>query len=164
MKKEDAMTQQHHRRKTESGRGGSMRRISFFMTCLAAVCVLLPYTVSYGDTNSTFTLVNRTSYYIHAHVGSTSYAFIGPGRSIVQKVGAPESVVAEVTYAPGQGVHGKATRTFDIMAVTSHTNSTDCSSTNRGNDCSNSIDASTTVYPARWDVTADDLATGGEGE
>lgn len=151
------------RAKGESDRGGSgpMRRV---LMLLAALMIVLPYALSYGDTSGNFTLVNRTRYYLHALIGNTSYVFIAPGRSVVQEVGASSALSVDVAYSPGQGVRGSASQVFDLPVTISHVRSADCSSSRNASDCSSNVDASETVAPARWEVTPADLAAAGEGE
>jgi hypothetical protein len=145
------------RRVHDTGRR-TARYVPYPVTILAALLVLLPYSASYGDTAGNFTLVNKTSHYLHVIIGSTSFAFVAPGRSVAQEVGAPSVVLVDVAYSPGQGITGSASRSFDLMLEVSDRNSTDCSSTNRGNSCSSTINSSVWVEPGRWDVVPADLA------
>jgi hypothetical protein len=128
------------------------------VTILASLLILLPYSASYGDAGGNFTLVNRTSHYLHVIIGSRSYAFVAPGRSVAQEVGAPSVVLVDVVYSPGQGIAGSASRSFEIDLRTSASNSTDCSRTSRSSNCNSTINASEWVEPGRWEVAPADLA------
>ena len=126
---------------------------------LIASSVLWPYTVSFGDTQGAFTLVNDTRYYLHAFINNKSYVYIAPGGVIVHEVSAPATVFVDVSYSPGQGVEGKASKTFESVLHTFNGSSTDCSSSNSNNinTCNSTTGVTSSVDPIRWDVTATDL-------
>ncbi len=130
---------------------------------IAIVTILWPYMFSIASSDTTFTLVNRTRYYLHAIVNSESFVYIAPGRSVNVKVQAPVSIYARVRYSPGQGVKGTGERTVEITAtVTSTPAVTTCSSNGQGgNTCESTNDPTTTtsVTPEKWDVLPSDLAS-----
>lgn len=132
-------------------------------TVLAVFLFLLPYAVSSGSDGARFTLINRTDYFLHAVIDNETFVYIPPGVSITRQTSGLYSVSAEVTYSPGQGKTGSASRIFETVVHSTQSGSSaqrnDCS--NSQNDCestSSSTSSSTTsVDPIRWVVTADTL-------
>jgi len=138
------------------------RRV-FRMVCLLSLgcAVLYPYAVSIGASGATFTLVNRTPYYLHALINNLPSIYLPPGSVVNYDASGLGAVTVEVRYSPGQVVKGGASKSFVIeyQSTTSGKSSSDCSSSNSNSDCSSSTEASTTVTatPVRWEVTTDDL-------
>ena len=132
-----------------------------FMALAAVLFVLWPYMFSIAGADTTFTLTNRTRYYLHAKLNNESFVYIAPGGSAILEVTAPTSVFATVRYSPGQAIKGTAERTVDINATTTTTPATTtCSSNDQGgSDCTNTNEptTSTSATPGRWDVLATDL-------
>lgn len=138
---------------------------------LAVVAILWPYEVSFGDTGVSFTLVNRTGYFLHAVINNQTIVYIPPGTAITQETKSYYDVTAEVTYSPGQTRSGRALRTFQTVVHTVSTGSyssnasNDCSGTHHGNTCESATSVeggsttSTTIDPITWVVTADTLST-----
>jgi len=132
---------------------------------LAAFMVLRhAVTFGSGDVTFTFTLVNRTTHFLHAVINSQSHAYIPPGSSIATQISAYGTAVAEVRYSPGQGLRGEANRVFESQC---HTTSTSTASTNTdcnqsSPDCgettsTGSSSSTTTCLPITWLVVAADL-------
>jgi hypothetical protein len=145
--------QQMNRNRRGIQRGG--------MTLVAVVAVLWPYMFSTAATETTFTLTNRTRYYLHAKVNNESFVYIAPGGSAIAEVTAPTSVFASVQYSPGQGVAGAAERTVNVEATsTSSSGSSTCSNSSSGSTCSSTEpNVTTSATPGRWDVLPTDLTT-----
>jgi hypothetical protein len=136
----------------------------------AVFFLLLPYAVSFGGGGgATFTLANRTPYYLHAVINNEPVAYIPPGGGITRETSTPYTVIATVTYSPGQGKDGSAMRIFQTEMHTrtigsgSYDQANDCSGSSSGNTCS-SITSSTgqaetvtTIDPITWIVTPDTL-------
>jgi hypothetical protein len=131
-----------------------------------AVFMVLRHTVTFGsgDVTWTFTLVNRTSHYLHAVLNNRSLAYLPPGGSMAMDVAAYGVVVADVRYSPGQGIHASRSRVIESQCrtVTSSTGttSTDCnqSSPDCGETSSTGTTTSTTTCtPITWSVFPADL-------
>ncbi len=133
--------------------GSSIRRVFFLL--LAIVFILSPYMFSIANTDTTFTLRNRTHYYLHAIIDNQSYVYIAPGGSVTVNVTAPTSVDAQVRYSPGQTAKGEGERTIDVSeTVTQSHGAYTCFGD--GYACSPN-EPMTTATPAQWDVVATDL-------
>lgn len=139
----------------------------------AALLLLLLYGVSFGSDGAvlTFTLVNRTSYHLHAVNNNQPHAYLPPGSSIQAELPAYSSVAANARYSPGQGVRGEAARYFesDCTTTSSGTSSVsqDCSSNSSDGSESGSTSShssSTSCRPIRWQVTAAELDSSAEGD
>lgn len=155
------------RMRTAREENGSInRRVRFLCTTLAILSVLVPYTVSYGEMEGNFTLVNVTQHYLHVLINNKSYSYIAPGRTIVHEVSASTQINVEVSYSPGQGIRGNVSRSFQILLQTTSGQSTDCSSSRstQSRSCNSSINSGSVVLPARWDVTPADFSAGGREE
>lgn len=136
------------------------------MTVLA---ILSPYEVSLSSTGASFTLVNSTEYFLHAVINNESIAYIPPGIAVTRETNSMYTVVAEVTYSPGQDRTGKARRTFQTTVHTTQSGtytsnqSNDCSGSNSSNTCESTTSAtgttSTTIDPITWVITVDTLST-----
>ncbi len=131
------------------------------MVLIAVVGILWPYMFSIAGSETTFTLTNRTRYYLHAKLNNESFVYIAPGGSAILEVNAPTSVFAAVRYSPGQGVKGTGERTVDVQATTTYSEgSSTCSNTSEGSTChSTEPSSSTSATPGRWDVLPADLTT-----
>jgi hypothetical protein len=125
---------------------------------IVVIAVLLPYSFSVGATGATFTLVNRTGYYLHAVVNNKSSVYIAPGSVVTYDVSRFASIAAEVRYSPGQDVKGSAIRSFPIVVHSSSVSKTsnDC---NKSENCSSTTESSGTqsADPVTWTVTEEDL-------
>jgi hypothetical protein len=146
---------------TGGNRASGLRKVHrILMTLAAIVAVLWPYMFSVASTGTTFTLSNRTRYYLHAHVNNETFVYIAPGGSVIVEVTAPTSVNARVRYSPGQAVKGAGERTVDIneTVTTSQGGSTCTSNDQGGSDCSTTEPStSASATPGRWDVLPTDL-------
>jgi hypothetical protein len=133
------------------------------LMALAAVTGLLwPYMFSIANTGTTFTLTNRTRYYLHANVNNETFVYIVPGGSVIVDVAAPTTVFASVRYSPGQEIKGVGERIVDIAeSVTNSEGASTCSSDSQGGSTCSSTGPSTTssASPGRWDVLPTDLST-----
>ena len=132
---------------------------NIMVTLVAVVAVFWPYMFSIASTGTTFTLSNRTHYYLHANVNNESHVYVAPGGSVIVDVTAPTSVYARVRYSPGQTVKGISERTVDITETrTTSEGSSTCSNSSQGSTC-NTTEPSTTssATPGRWDVVSTDL-------
>ncbi len=133
--------------------GSSIRRIFFWV--LAIVFILSPYMFSIANTDTTFTLSNRTHYYLHAIINNQSFVYIAPGGSVTVNITAPTSLDAQVRYSPGQTAKGQGERTIDIPETVTKSQV--------ANTCfgdiyaCNPTEPKTTASPARWDVVSTDL-------
>lgn len=148
----DSSTERFDRRKRMRLRGCA--------TLVAVIGVLWPYMFSIaGSVETTFSLTNRTRYYLHANVNNETFVYISPGGTIVVNVKAPASIYARVRYSPGQTVKGAGERTVDIQSTTTSTEgSSTCTDSGEDNTCSSTEPTSTTTAsPARWDVLPADL-------
>ncbi len=133
-------------------------RLRSALSLIVIIAFLWPYSFSVGATGATFTLVNRTGYYLHAVVNNKSSVYIAPGTVVTYDVSRFASIVAEVQYSPGQDVKGSAIRSFPIVVHSS-------SSSKTSNDCSNSNNCTSTTEssgtesadPVTWTVTEADL-------
>ena len=125
------------------------------------VSILWPYTFSYSAQGTTFTLVNRTPYFLHAVINNKPSVYIPPGAVVNYDAGGLGNVVVEARYSPGQTVNGSAMRTFEIVYHTTGSGSQDISSTctGQGNTCDSSTESSVTTSadPVKWVVTESDL-------
>ena len=140
---------------------------SRFTTIVAILLVLLPYSLSFGDDQTTFTLINNTPYFLHAVINGKAYLYIAPYGNVVSDINAYSGATATVTYSPGQNIKGKATREFTVEIQTSSNYSgsrgSDCSNNNRNSDCSSSSSTAasttttTTINPISWTVVPSDL-------
>jgi hypothetical protein len=130
-------------------------------TLLTVFLLLLPYTVSFGGSGTNFTLINGTSRYLHAVINGQQYLYIAPSARVDYESGSLTGVTADVAYSPGQGIKGKATKSFAVSIQTVGGEASTCSSNNSGhaNTCSSSTEASTTttVGPISWTVLPADL-------
>jgi hypothetical protein len=136
------------------------RRLQRSLMALVAVTgVLWPYMFSIAGSETTFTLTNRTHYFLHANINNQSFVYIAPGGSAIVDVNAPTSVYARVRYSPGQTVKGTSERTVGINATTSYSGGTStCNNTNQGSTCnSTEPTSSTSATPGRWDVLPTDF-------
>ncbi len=141
-----------------NGAGRRFKRI--LMTLVAIISVLWPYMFSIASTETTFTLTNRTRYFLHAKINNETFVYIEPDGSVIAEVTAPTSVYATVRYSPGQAVKGSGERTVDIQANSSSSGgSTTCSENDSGNDTCSSTEptSSSSASPGRWDVSPSDL-------
>jgi hypothetical protein len=146
-----------HLRNAYAGWRGVRRAM---MALVAVAGTLWPYMFSIANTGTTFTLTNRTRYYLHAKVNNESFVYIAPGGSATLEVTAPTSVFAIVHYSPGQGVKGTAERTVDITeTVTSSGAASTCTSNSQEGSTCHTTEPSTTssASPGRWDVLPTDL-------
>lgn len=136
---------------------------------LAVLAFLAPYEVSLSSTGASFTLVNRTAYFLHAVINNEPIVYIPPGAAITRETSSQYVVVAEVTYSPGQDRSAKVLRTFQTTVHTTQTGSyssnqsNDCSGSNGTNTCESATNATqttnTTIDPITWVVTDDTLST-----
>lgn len=138
---------------------------------LAVFALLWPYEVSFGDTGVSFTLVNRTGFFLHAVINNQTFVYIPPGTAINHETNAYYDITAEVTYSPGQARTGRALRTFQTVVHTVQTGSyssnasNDCSGSHHGNTCESATNVtegsttSTTIEPITWVVTVDTLSS-----
>ncbi len=131
------------------------------LALVAIVGILWPYMLSIASTETKFTLVNRTKYYLHAKINGQSHVYIIPGGSVIVDVSAPTFVSTEVRYSPGQGVSGVADSTIEITeTVTSTPAESTCSSNDEGGStCTNTTEPTTTssASPGRWEVHTTDM-------
>lgn len=141
----------------KSWRGRSRRALQLLLSAI----VLWPYSVSFSAPGATFTLINRTPFYLHALINNSPSIYIPPGGVVSYDAGNVGNVAVDVRYSPGQSRKGSARRTFEIIytTTTTETGGTAATCTQEGNDCSSSTEASTSVSatPARWEVTQADL-------
>jgi hypothetical protein len=148
----------------ETERFGTRKRTVFrtWAMVIAVVGSLWPYLFSIAaNVHTTFSLANRTRYYLHAIVNNETFVYVSPGATIEVDVKAPSSVSARVRYSPGQTVRGTGERTIDIQTTTTSTEGTQTchSSDSHGETCSGTEPTSTTTTnPARWDVLPTDLS------
>ena len=137
------------------------RRIRNAFYVIAGAAVLWPYAFSFGAEGATFTLVNRTSYYLHAVINNQPSVYIPPGAVVNRNADGFANIVVDVRYSPGQGVKGSASKSFEIVYHRTSTSSEDIASTcnQQGNDCDSSTEASVTetADPVQWVVTQSDL-------
>ncbi len=157
--------------RAEAGRTPIVERQPLWLpkvwTFLAILALLSPYGVSFGSTGASFTLVNRTGYFLHAVVNNESIVYIPPDVAITRETNAQYVVVVELTYSPGQDRTGKVIRTFQTVVHTastsSHTASDSNTCSNSGNSCESTTSStgtsSTTIDPITWVVTADSLSS-----
>ena len=131
------------------------------VTLVSVIAVLWPYMFSIASTETQFTLVNRTKYYLHAKINGVSHVYISPGGSVIVDVSAPTFVNTTVRYSPGQGVIGVADSTIEITeTVTSTPAESTCSSNDEGGStCTNTTEPTTTssASPGRWEVHSTDF-------
>ena len=129
--------------------------------CVLFLCaiVIWPYAVSIGAAGATFTLVNKTPYYLHAVINNVPLIYIPPGGVADYDAAGLGNVTVEVRTSPGQRVNGSASRSFKIIYHTTYSQSTSNTCQNNSSDCSNTAEASstTTAEPVRWEVTASEL-------
>ncbi|MBI1805062.1 MAG: hypothetical protein HY033_08890 [Ignavibacteriae bacterium] len=133
----------------------SGHRVRKLVTALTILVVLWPYTVSFGDEGVSFTLINRTSHYLHAVINGKSFVYIAPGGVVAYQLDAYANVTADVSYSPGQDIKGKTSKTFQAVVVDSYSN--DCSDNGHGNTCGST--GSKSVSPITWTVTPSDLSS-----
>jgi len=142
-------------------RGGSLTRsgrgVSRLATALTMAIVLWPYAISFSDQEMNFTLINQTPYYLHVTINNDSHLYIGPGRVVTEPVSGYGTVIAEVTYSPGQVISGTATKTFQPVRHDVTTGTNTC--TDSGSNCQSSTSSSSTIDPISWTVTPADMAT-----
>ncbi len=159
----------HQTSAAESSGKGLRAWLSRPWIIMAVLAILSPYEVSLGSTGASFTLVNRTAYFLHAVINNEPIVYIPPGAAITRETNSLYVVVAEVTYSPGQDRAAKVLRTFQ---TTVHTTQSGSYSSNQSNDCSGSNGTSTcessttatettntTIDPITWVVTDDTLST-----
>ena len=121
--------------------------------------ILWPYAVSIGAAGATFTLVNKTPYYLHAVINNIPLIYIPPGGVADYDAAGLGNVTVEVRTSPGQAVKGSATRSFEIIYHTTYSQTTSNTCQNNSSDCSTSAEASgtTTAEPVRWELEPADL-------
>jgi hypothetical protein len=131
------------------------------LSLIVIIAVLWPYSFSVGATEATFTLVNKTTRYLHAIVNNKPSVYIAPGAVVTYDVSGYGSVVAEVRYSPGQGVKGTVLRSFSIVFHSSSNaeSSSNCNNSRGSSTCSSSTESEGTVSadPVIWEVTENDL-------
>jgi hypothetical protein len=141
----------------ESRRGGCRRALQIVLSAI----VLWPYSISVSAPGATFTLINRTPFYLHALINNSPSIYIPPGGVITYDAGNLGNVAVDVRYSPGQAKRGSAYRTFEIIYTTTSTGtgSSTATCTEQQNDCQSSTEATTSVSatPVRWEVTQADL-------
>lgn len=128
------------------------------LTAIAVVALLRPYLFSIAGTETTFTLYNKTKYFLHASINNESFVYIAPRGSVVMDVTAPTIVFARVRYSPGQAVKGSAEREVNVgETVTSSGGSNTCND-NQGNSCNSTEPTVTSSATAGyWNVESSDL-------
>jgi hypothetical protein len=154
-----------HKKGAEADNGGRSQlwrgRIRTVLCFLVGAAVLWPYAFSLGAEGATFTLVNRTPYFLHAVINNKPSIYIPPGGVVNYDANGTANIIVDVRYSPGQGVKGSVLRTFEIVFHTTTTSSGNTSSTcnEQGNDCDTSTESSVTVTadPVTWIVTQSDL-------
>jgi hypothetical protein len=126
-------------------------------TILEILLLLLPYTVSFGDAGSSFTLVNSTPHYLHAVINGKPYLYIAPHGWAVYDLGPYAGVTVDVTYSPGQNMKGWISKSFNVEINTIADRSSTCSNSNGQRTCSSTTEASTSVSPITWTVQPSDF-------
>jgi hypothetical protein len=138
-------------------------RIRTIMQIAMGVAMLWPYAISYSAEGATFTLVNKTPYFLHAVINNIPSVYIPPGCVVNYDANGLGNVIVEVRYSPGQAVNGSTLRSFEIIYHTTGSGSQDIASTcnEQGNSCDSSTESSvtTSAEPVKWVVTESDLAS-----
>src|SRR5262245_19027192 len=91
------------RGKGRRGRTGSLVAI----LCLSGIAA-----VAIGDQTARLTVENRTSHSMVVVVADKTFSNVRPGTRVTYESSATDTVTATVSYAPGEGVDGRAERTF----------------------------------------------------
>lgn len=115
---------------------------------IAALLLFIPYTVTFGDEESTLTIYNRTVHFIHVIMNNDPYLYVGPGRSVTFSTEDQTTIYVQAFYAPGQGIEGSAQNNFIIggTVVVSECNSG-----------TNTCSTDPAFSSASWTLTADSL-------
>lgn len=71
-------------------------------------------TLSIGDEESTVTVVNKTSYYLHIIIDGTPFLYVQPDKSITKSSEPVSTMLVNAFYSPGQGIKGSVTLSTDI--------------------------------------------------
>ena len=79
--------------------------------------LVFPWTISFGDEEVSFTVVNETRYYLHVIMNDAPYLYIPAKSSVVYRSDGPTHVMIQVFYSPGQGVSGSATKSVNLSVV-----------------------------------------------
>ena len=150
-------------RAKDNGRTRRMRhRLRTILSLITGVTVLWPYSFSVGAAGATFTLINRTPYFLHAVINNEASAYIAPGAVVNYDAGGMANIAVKVRYSPGQSAKGSTFRSFEIIYHTTGSSSGNTSSTcnQQSNSCDSSVESSVTVTPepVTWSVTEADLA------
>jgi hypothetical protein len=138
-------------------------RIRTIMQIATGAAMLWPYAFSYSAQGATFTLVNKTPYFLHAVINNKPSVYIPPGCVVNYDANGLGNVIVEVRYSPGQAVNGSALRTFEIIYHTTGSSSQDIASAcnEQGNACQSTTESSVTTSadPVKWVVTESDLVS-----
>lgn len=132
----------------------SLQRV--LITLVTGIIILWPYMFSIASTETTFTLINGTKYFLHASIADETFAYIAPGGSVMVEVAAPINVFAKVRYSPGQDVKGKGEKMVEIDEKVAMPGGTCTNDTEGTSTCTTDPDAAKAT-PATWSVLPTDL-------
>ena len=92
-----------------------VRRMSVLWVIIAAL--VFPWTISFGDEEVSFSVVNETRHYLHVLMNDTPFLYVPAKGSVVYRSDGPTHVLVKVFYSPGQGVSGTATKSVNLSVV-----------------------------------------------
>lgn len=93
----------------------TVSRKSILWVILAAL--IFPWTISVGDEEVSFSVVNETRHYLHVIMNDAPYLYVPAKGSVVYRSDGPTHVMIRVFYSPGQGVSGSATKSVNLSVV-----------------------------------------------
>jgi hypothetical protein len=117
---------------------------------IAVLLLALAVNVTVGGDIARLTIANQTDHFLHIIVDGEPFLYVSPGAGATFEKEGYSTVIAKAFYAPGQGVSGKAERSFVIAPY--EPASTGCDWANL--ECENTT---ATGGPRMWEVTPDSL-------
>jgi hypothetical protein len=155
------MIQKNYGGKTAAtGRGQATKPLKYYLL-LAFIFFMSPLSISFGDSQATFSVLNKTGYFLHVYINGEPYLYLAPMRRATLQ---SATITFDVTafYAPGQGVSGVIDRIFDAPYTAPSTHSSGCkddsdNNSNLGCECSKSTTPAD-YGSVIWEVTADTMA------